>query len=89
MRAEDLIRKHKTFDLVTARAVAALPKLLPWAMPLVNTHGSFIAMKGNVLDELNDAKKLMIKKKWYLNSQVTFSLPHDAGIRTLLELKKK
>ena len=89
LRAEDLIRKRKTFDLVTARAVASLPKLLPWAMPLVNSNGSFIAMKGNVLDELNEAKKIMIKKNWYLNNQITFSLPNNAGTRTLLELKKK
>ena len=43
-RAEEL--KGKRFELVTARAVAALPKLIAWCAPLVTTGGHFVAMKG-------------------------------------------
>ena len=50
-RAEELIKEGKKFDIVTARAVASLPKLLLWTMPLVNKNGSFLAMKGNVEEE--------------------------------------
>ena len=61
-RAEELIKQHKKFDIVTARAVASLPKLLPWTMPLVNKNGSFLAMKGNVEEALNQSKDLIEKK---------------------------
>ena len=42
-RAEDVGR---TFDVVTARAVAALDKLARWCMPLVSPGGTLLAMKG-------------------------------------------
>ncbi|MBP2389907.1 16S rRNA (guanine(527)-N(7))-methyltransferase RsmG [Aeromicrobium fastidiosum] len=42
-RAEDVGR---TFDVVTARAVAALDKLARWCMPLVAPGGALLAMKG-------------------------------------------
>lgn len=48
-RAEEL--KNARFDLVTARAVAALPKLLPWCAPLVKPGGLFVAMKGAELED--------------------------------------
>ena len=36
------------FDVVTARAVANIEKLLNFTMHLVNKNGVFIAMKGNI-----------------------------------------
>jgi 16S rRNA (guanine527-N7)-methyltransferase len=44
-RAEDLT--GETFDVVTARALAPLPKLLTWALPLVAPEGALLAMKGS------------------------------------------
>ena len=88
IRAEDLIRDGKKFDIVTARAVSALPKLLLWTMPLVNKNGSFLAMKGNVEEELELSKDIMKKNNWYVNKKESFTLPTKEDIRTILEIKE-
>ena len=44
-RAEDLAGS-RTFDVVTARAVAPLDRLARWCLPLVDAKGELIAMKG-------------------------------------------
>lgn len=55
-RAEDVGREaahRERFDLVVARAVAALPTLLEWCAPLVRVGGQFLALKSvNADDEL-------------------------------------
>lgn len=53
-RAEDCSRKseyREKFDIVTARAVAALNSLCEYCLPLVKVGGSFIAMKSLKTDE--------------------------------------
>ena len=89
IRAEDIIKEGKKFDIVTARAVSALPKLLLWTMPLVNKNGSFLAMKGNVEEELELSKDIMKKHNWYVNNKETFTLPTKEDVRTILEIKNK
>lgn len=49
-RAEEWSRPER-FDVVTARALAPLPKLLSWALPLVAPGGSVLAMKGSSAEE--------------------------------------
>ncbi len=49
-RAEDWARPER-FDVVTARALAPLPKLLRWALPLVRPGGAVLAMKGSSAEE--------------------------------------
>jgi len=54
-RAEQV--KNRKADVVTARAVAPLERLLGWAMPLVATGGELLAMKGsNAAQEIADAQ---------------------------------
>jgi 16S rRNA (guanine527-N7)-methyltransferase len=45
-RAEEL-HGRESFDVVTARALAPLARLLGWGMPLVAATGALLAMKGN------------------------------------------
>lgn len=49
-RAEEMPRE-RTFDVVTARAVAPLDRLARWCMPLVAPDGALLAMKGATASE--------------------------------------
>lgn len=54
-RAEAL-HGSRLFDVVTSRAVAPLPRLLEWSMPLVSPTGALLAMKGSsAYDEIAEA----------------------------------
>lgn len=56
-RAEEV---DETFDVVTARAVAALDKLAKWCMPLVRPGGVLLALKGrSAAEEVRDAKRTL------------------------------
>lgn len=60
-RAEEL-HGVRTFDAVTARAVAALDKLSRWTLPLVAEGGALLAMKGSsAADEVDAAQKVLRK----------------------------
>ncbi|WP_238993379.1 16S rRNA (guanine(527)-N(7))-methyltransferase RsmG [Nocardioides caldifontis] len=55
-RAEQL-HGERRFDVVTSRAVARLPKLLDWSLPLVAPGGAMVAMKGgSAPDEVAEAR---------------------------------
>ena len=57
-RAEDLVRSEHggSYDLVTARAVAPLDRLLPWTLPFLRPGGMLYAVKGERWqEELEDA----------------------------------
>ena len=49
-RAEELVGRFE-FDVVTARAVAALPTLAGWCLPLVSPGGVVLAIKGRSAEE--------------------------------------
>ena len=56
-RAEE---QRQRFDVVTARAVAALPKLLGWCLPLIARDGQLLALKGESAErELVESKRLL------------------------------
>jgi 16S rRNA (guanine527-N7)-methyltransferase len=56
-RAEDVTEQD--FDIVTARAVAALDKLLKMCVPLLKPGGALIALKGSkAAEEIANSKKL-------------------------------
>jgi 16S rRNA (guanine527-N7)-methyltransferase len=58
-RAEEV---GEVFDVVTARAVSALPKLLKMCVPLTRHGGEIIALKGSKAgEEIEESKKLQKK----------------------------
>jgi 16S rRNA (guanine527-N7)-methyltransferase len=58
-RAEDLVG-HLEVDVVTARAVAPLARLLGWALPLCAPNGQVLAMKGQSVDrEIAEASAVL------------------------------
>lgn len=60
-RAEEL-HKRNNFDVVTARAVAGMDKLLRFTMPLVAPKGRLLALKGQRVHEEIEAAKYVFKK---------------------------
>ncbi|MEY2675561.1 MAG: hypothetical protein RL645_779 [Actinomycetota bacterium] len=60
-RAEEV---GDVFDIVTARAVSALPKLLRMTVPLTRAGGQILALKGSkAADEIAESQKLKNKLK--------------------------
>lgn len=58
-RAEDA--RGAAFDVVTARAVARLPRLLAWTLPLARRGGWVLALKGSsAAAELAEARGLLV-----------------------------
>ena len=88
-RSEDLVGEVAA-DIVTARAVATLKKLLPWTMPLLKGGGSLLALKGARVDEeIDDAIQLLPKyrAKW---ADVHVVTPFGTTEETrVLEIRKK
>lgn len=59
-KAHIVAESGQHFDVVTSRAVAALPTLAEWSMPLVRKEGQLLAIKGdNAEDELIAAKDVL------------------------------
>ncbi len=85
-RGEDLKEKY---DVVTARAVANIEKLLKYTMHLVAPNGVFIAMKGNISEELNDLTRNKISQKYNIVKIEQFLLPYENSQRSLLVITNK
>lgn len=91
-RAEDAGQAkayREQFDLVVSRAVAALPVLAEWALPLVRVGGNFIAMKGPKGEaEVAAAKQAIALLGGELKAIHTVSLPGSDEARTLITISK-
>ena len=85
-RGEDFTDK---FDVVTARAVANIEKLLNYTMHLVNKNGIFVAMKGNIDEEMTKDVIAKINKKYNLVEINKFLLPVEESNRSLVVIKNK
>lgn len=78
-----------TFDIVTARAVANIEKLLDYTMHLIDKDGLFIAMKGNIDEEMSSQVISKINKKYQIKSILKFFLPVENSNRSLIVIQNK
>lgn len=85
-RAEEAARKRwrETFDTAVARAVADLPVLAEYCLPLVNVGGVFVAMKGSsAQDEAARGAGAVKKLGGEVAETRAFTLP-DSSARELI-----
>ena len=85
-RGEDFDEK---FDVVTALAVANIEKLLNYTMHLLDKKGLFIAMKGNIDEELTQSVIKKINKQYAIKEINKFILPIENSNRSLVVIENK
>ncbi|MFV0249823.1 MAG: 16S rRNA (guanine(527)-N(7))-methyltransferase RsmG [Bacilli bacterium] len=88
-RAEEYsIKNRNKFDITTARAVAHLSILLEYAIPMTKINGYFIALKGNVKEEIKEIENAIKELKLELEKIVELNLPVEESNRTIISFKK-
>ena len=87
-RMEEYSKKHiEEFDVVTARAVAQIHFLLEVAIPTLKIGKYFIAMKGNLENEI-DYNYALNKLNSTQIDLIKFKLPNEESNRTLIKIQK-
>jgi len=91
-RAEELGRDaghRERYDLALARAVAALPVLVEYALPFCKSGGLFVAQKGGEGDaEAKAAERAIVALGGALRHIVHLELPHLTEPRSLVVVEK-
>lgn len=77
------------FDVVTSRAVANIEKLVNYTMHLVVKDGIFVAMKGDIANELTPEVEQKLNKKYKIIKIEKFLLPLEESKRSLVVIKCK
>ena len=89
-RAEDYAKQNREkFDIVTARAVANLKILSELCIPMVKVSGSFIAMKANIEEEIENSTEILKKLDSKIEKIETFYLPIENSIRNIIMIQKQ
>ncbi len=90
VRAEEYAKTNReSFDLVTSRAVAALPILTELALPLTKLDGKFVALKANASEEIRLSKDIINKLNSNIDFIEEFTLPKLEDPRTIIVMSKK
>lgn len=78
------------FDIVTSRAVAAMEKLIPYAIPRLKNDGYFITYKSvKVQEELEKADNILKKYRAKVIDIITYDLPlTENHTRNLVVIQK-
>lgn len=90
-RAEDAgsaPQYREKFDAAVARAVASLPVLLEYCLPLVKTGGIFIAMKGSNAEEIAGSRKALDILGGNIEEVKEFTLPDSDMQRSIIVVRK-
>ena len=89
-RAEEFAAdRREIFDLVTSRAVAALPLLCELCLPLVNVGGSFISMKSvDAGAELDSARRAIEVLGGTVDRVVDYDIPGTEIRHRAIVIKK-
>ena len=77
------------YDVVTSRAVANIEKLVGYTMHLVSKDGIFVAMKGNIEEELTEEVKNKLSRKYNIIKVEEFYLPIENSKRSFIIMKNK
>ena len=83
-RSEDL-RPAAPFDTIMARALAPLPRLLPWVAPLAGRDTRVLAMKGR----WPEAELKELPRAWRLSGSRELKVPGLEAARCVLVLQKR
>jgi 16S rRNA (guanine527-N7)-methyltransferase len=85
-RAEEVL-ELQTFDTLTARAVAALAKVLRWVEPHWKAFDRLLLIKGRKwVEERGEARHLGLLKKLELRKAVTYLTPHTDAESVILSI---
>ena len=76
------------YDLVTARAVANLNTLIELCLPLTKKDCYFIALKGNVDEEIQAITNELNILNGKLDKVIQFNLPIEKSLRNIVKIKK-
>ncbi len=90
-RAEDAGQNkefREKFDFVTARAVSNLATLSELCLPFLKVNGIFICMKGNSVEEIENAEKAISILGGKIISVEKFVLPDSNIERNIILIKK-
>ena len=88
-RAENLPKEYREyFDMVTSRAVSALPVLCELSIPYLKVDGLFIAMKGDSEEEIKKSSKILEQLDSKIIDVKRFNLPIESSNRSLVVIKK-
>ena len=84
-RAED---HNGSYDVVTSRAVAPLPRLLTWCLPLIGPTGELLALKGSSAErEIDQAASLLKKRR--LDAELVVVRAHpEADPTTVVRIRR-
>jgi 16S rRNA (guanine527-N7)-methyltransferase len=88
-RAEELLL-DESFDIVTARAVAPLSRLIPLFARSLRAGARFLVYKGpDAEQEIAEATAEIAKCRVKASIVMRYELPEDQGLRTIVELTAK
>jgi 16S rRNA (guanine527-N7)-methyltransferase len=80
---------RETYDLVVARALAPLPVLLEYCLPLLRIGGDCLALKGAAGErDLAHSHRALSTLGGHLAATRSLTLPQQAGHRFLILIRK-